>query len=187
MSKVTNGHSFVGGLGKVFLRGVNADSLAGTIPETVFICFQMTFAIITPRTYRGCLRGTNEILRHALVHGNLVYNCLRANLPHGVVWRWLLFWRYFGALDFAGGTVVHVNAGVAALVAALMIGKRLGYPESPMPPHNLTLTVIGASMLWVGWFGFNAGQRFGSRWRSGDGDARHTNLYRHRRRGVDVH
>ncbi len=157
MSKVTNGHSFVGGLGKVFLRGVNADSLAGTIPETVFICFQMTFAIITPALIAGAFAERmkfSAMLWFMGIWSIIVY----APICH-MAWSGdgSYFGDILGALDFAGGTVVHVNAGVAALVAALMIGKRLGYPESPMPPHNLTLTVIGASMLWVGWFGFNAG------------------------------
>ena len=157
MSKVTNGHSFVGGLSKAFLRGVNADSLSGTIPETVFICFQMTFAIITPALIAGAFAERmkfSAMLWFMGIWSIIVY----APICH---MAWAGDGSYFGdilgALDFAGGTVVHVNAGVAALVAALMIGKRHGYPETPMPPHNLTLTVIGASMLWVGWFGFNAG------------------------------
>ena len=157
MSKVTNGHSFVGGLSKAFLRGVNADSLSGTIPETVFICFQMTFAIITPALIAGAFAERmkfSAMLWFMGIWSIIVY----APICH---MAWAGDGSYFGdilgALDFAGGTVVHVNAGVAALVAALMIGKRYGYPETPMPPHNLTLTVIGASMLWVGWFGFNAG------------------------------
>ena len=155
--KVTNAHSFFGGLGKVFLRGVSADSLSGTIPETVFICFQMTFAIITPALIAGAFAERmkfSAMLWFMGVWSIIVY----APICH-MAWSGdgSYFGDIWGALDFAGGTVVHVNAGVAALVAALMIGKRLGYPETPMPPHNLTLTVIGASMLWVGWFGFNAG------------------------------
>ena len=155
--KVTNGHSFVGGLGKVFLRGVNADSLSGTIPETVFICFQMTFAIITPALIAGAFAERmkfSAMLWFMGIWSIIVY----APICH-MAWSGdgSYFGDILGALDFAGGTVVHVNAGVAALVAALMIGKRIGYPETPMAPHNLTLTVIGASMLWVGWFGFNAG------------------------------
>ncbi len=153
----TNGHSFVGGLSKAFLRGVNADSLSGTIPETVFICFQMTFAIITPALIAGAFAERmkfSAMLWFMGIWSIIVY----APICH-MAWAGpgSYFGDILGALDFAGGTVVHVNAGVAALVAALMIGKRYGYPETPMPPHNLTLTVIGASMLWVGWFGFNAG------------------------------
>ena len=155
--KVANAHSFFGGLSKVFLKGVNADSLSGTIPETVFICFQMTFAIITPALIAGAFAERmkfSAMLWFMGIWSIIVY----APICH-MAWSGdgSYFGDILGALDFAGGTVVHVNAGVAALVAALMIGKRHGYPETPMPPHNLTLTVIGASMLWVGWFGFNAG------------------------------
>ena len=154
---VINAHSFIGGLGKVFLRGVNADSLSGTIPETVFICFQMTFAIITPALIAGAFAERmkfSAMLWFMGIWSIIVY----APICH-MAWSGpgSYFGDILGALDFAGGTVVHVNAGIAALVAALIIGKRLGYPETPMAPHNLTLTVIGASMLWVGWFGFNAG------------------------------
>ena len=154
--QVTNAHSFFGGLGKAFLRGVSADSLSGTIPETVFICFQMTFAIITPALITGAFAERmkfSAMLWFMGVWSIIVYApiCHMAWSGNGA------YFANWGVIDFAGGTVVHVNAGVAALVAALLIGKRLGYPETPMPPHNLTLTVIGASMLWVGWFGFNAG------------------------------
>ncbi len=157
VSKTTNPHSFFGGLGKFFLNGVNADSLSGTIPETVFICFQLTFAIITPALIAGAFAERmkfSAMLWFMGVWSIIVY----APICH-MAWGGdgSYFGDILGALDFAGGTVVHVNAGVAALVAALMVGKRLGYPETPMAPHNLTLTVIGASMLWVGWFGFNAG------------------------------
>ena len=155
--KVTNFYSFVGGFGKIFLRGVNADSLSGTIPETVFICFQMTFAIITPALIAGAFAERmkfSAMLWFMGIWSIIVY----APICH-MAWsgNGSYFGDILGALDFAGGTVVHVNAGIAALIAALMIGKRLDYPGTPMPPHNLTLTVIGASMLWVGWFGFNAG------------------------------
>jgi Amt family ammonium transporter len=155
--KTTNAHSFIGGLGKIFLSGVTADSLSGTIPETVFICFQLTFAIITPALIAGAFAERmkfSAMLWFMGIWSIIVY----APICH-MAWSGdgSYFGDILGALDFAGGTVVHVNAGVAALVAALMIGKRIGYPETPMAPHNLTLTVIGASMLWVGWFGFNAG------------------------------
>jgi Amt family ammonium transporter len=155
--KVTNGHSFVGGLSKAFLRGVNADSLSGTIPETVFICFQMTFAIITPALIAGAFAERmkfSAMLIFSVVWSIIVY----APLCH-MAWSGdgSLFGDIIGALDFAGGTVVHINAGIAALVAAILVGKRLGYQTTAMPPHSLTLTVVGASMLWVGWFGFNAG------------------------------
>ena len=152
-----NAHSFIGGLGKIFLSGVTADSLSGTIPETVFICFQLTFAIITPALIAGAFAERmkfSAMLWFMGVWSIIVY----APICH-MAWSGdgSYFGDILGALDFAGGTVVHVNAGIAALIAAIMVGKRLGYPETPMAPHNLTLTVIGASMLWVGWFGFNAG------------------------------
>ena len=155
--KTTNAHSFIGGLSKFFLSGVTADSLSGTIPETVFICFQLTFAIITPALIAGAFAERmkfSAMLWFMGIWSIIVY----APICH-MAWSGdgSYFGDILGALDFAGGTVVHVNAGIAALIAAIMVGKRFGYPETPMAPHNLTLTVIGASMLWVGWFGFNAG------------------------------
>ena len=157
VGKTTNAHSFIGGLGKLFLSGVTVDSLSGTIPETVLICFQLTFAIITPALIAGAFAERMKFSAMLWFMGAwsiIVY----APICH-MAWSGdgSYFGDILGALDFAGGTVVHVNAGIAALIAALMVGKRLGYPETPMAPHNLTLTVIGASMLWVGWFGFNAG------------------------------
>ena len=154
---VTNFHSFVGGLGKAFLSGVSVQSLSGTIPETVFITFQLTFAIITPALIAGAFAERmkfSAMLWFMAIWSIVVYTpiCHMAWSGEGS-----FFGSMLGALDFAGGTVVHINAGIAALVAALVIGKRVGYPVTPMPPHSLTLTVVGASMLWVGWFGFNAG------------------------------
>jgi len=153
----TNLNSFVGGLGKVFLAGIGADTMSGTIPETVFIMFQLTFAIITPALIVGAFAERmkfSAMLLFSAIWSLVVY----APICH---MAWSGDGSYFGnilsALDFAGGTVVHVNAGIAALVAVLVIGNRNGYPKTPMPPHNLTLAVVGASMLWVGWFGFNAG------------------------------
>ncbi len=151
-----NLNSFVGGLGKLFLSGVGADSMTGTIPETVFITFQMTFAIITPALIAGAFAERmkfSAMLLFTVMWSTIVYApvCHMAwSGPGGFFWD-------LGVLDFAGGTVVHINAGVAALVAAIMIGKREGFGQVPLPPHSLTITVIGASMLWVGWFGFNAG------------------------------
>ena len=151
-----NLNSFVGGLGKFFLSGVGADSMTGTIPETVFITFQMTFAIITPALIAGAFAERmkfSAMLLFSVMWSTIVYApvCHMAwSGPGGFFWD-------LGVLDFAGGTVVHINAGVAALVAAIMIGKRRGFGQVPLPPHSLTITVIGASMLWVGWFGFNAG------------------------------
>jgi Amt family ammonium transporter len=145
---------FVGGLGKAFLAGVSVDSLSGTIPETVFMTFQMTFAIITPALIVGAFAERMKFSALLWFMG-LWLTFVYAPVCHWV-WGggWLGDW---GVLDFAGGTVVHINAGIAGLVAAIMLGKGAGFPGTAMPPHNLSLTVIGASMLWVGWFGFNAG------------------------------
>ena len=149
--------SFVGGLGTMFLKGVGVDSLSGTIPETVFITFQLTFAIITPALIAGAFAERmkfSAMLIFSILWSVVVY----APLCH-MAWSGpgSLFGDVIGALDFAGGNVVHINAGIAALVAAILVGKRIGYQTTAMPPHSLTLTVVGASMLWVGWFGFNAG------------------------------
>ncbi|MEC9328557.1 MAG: ammonium transporter [Pseudomonadota bacterium] len=147
--------AYWGGLSKLFLRGVTVDALSGSIPETVFMTFQMTFAIITPALMVGAFAERMKFSAMLCFMGlwlTLVY----APITHWV-WGdggWL---GGLGILDFAGGTVVHINAGIAGLVAALVLGKRKGYPSSPMPPHNLGYTLIGAAMLWVGWFGFNAG------------------------------
>jgi Amt family ammonium transporter len=143
-----------GGLGKSFLSGVEVKTLKGTIPETVFAMFQLTFAIITPALVIG---GYAERVRFS---GMLLFSVLWLLAVYAPVahWVWGDGWlAKMGLMDFAGGTVVHLNAGMAALVAALVLGRRRGFPETPMPPHNLTMTVAGASMLWVGWFGFNAG------------------------------
>ena len=149
--------SFVGGLGTMFLRGIGVDTLSGTIPETVFITFQLTFAIITPALIAGAFAERmkfSAMLIFSVLWSVIVY----APLCH-MAWSGdgSLFGDIIGALDFAGGNVVHINAGIAALVAAILVGKRIGYQTTAMPPHSLTLTVVGASMLWVGWFGFNAG------------------------------
>ena len=154
--KLTLG-SFVGGLGTYFLNGVTTSSMTENIPETVFIVFQLTFAIITPALIAGAFAERmkfSAMLLFSAVWSLIVY----APLCH-MAWSGTgsLFGDIIGALDFAGGNVVHINAGIAALVAAILVGKRLGYQTSAMPPHSLTLTVVGASMLWVGWFGFNAG------------------------------
>lgn len=146
-------NDYIGG-GNVMLSEVTREAMNGTIPETVFVMFQMTFAIITPALIVG---GFAERMKFSAI---LVFSCLWMFLVYVPVchWVWGGGWlSQLGLLDFAGGTVVHINAGVAAIVAAVVLGKRKGFPESPMPPHNLTMTVRGASMLWVGWFGFNAG------------------------------
>ena len=153
---VTNIHSFIGGLSKAFASGITADSLIGTIPESVFLTFQMTFAIITPALMVGAFAERMKF--SAMVVFMAAWSLLvYAPICH-MTWAGDgSFFGDLGVLDFAGGTVVHINAGIAALVAAILIGKRRGYPTAPTPPHSMTLTVVGASMLWVGWFGFNAG------------------------------
>jgi len=144
----------LGGLSKAWLAGVELDSVSGAIPETVFVMFQMTFAIITPALIVG---GFAERMRFAAMLAFSVLWLLVVYLPV-THWVWGGGWlASIGFRDFAGGAVVHVNAGVAALVAALVLGNRTGFPATPMPPHSLPMTVMGASMLWVGWFGFNAG------------------------------
>ena len=148
------GNAFVGGLGKAFLSGVTVDAMSGTIPETVFMTFQMTFAVITPALIVGAFA---ERMKFSAM---LVFMALWLTLVYAPVchWVWGGGWLGgFGILDFAGGTVVHINAGVAGLAAALVLGPRRGYPETPMLPNNLSYTIVGAAMLWVGWFGFNAG------------------------------
>ncbi|MDV3238107.1 MAG: ammonium transporter [Gammaproteobacteria bacterium] len=148
--------SFIGGLGKAFMSGVTVDSLTAAIPESVFATFQMTFAIITPALIVGAFAERmkfSAMLWFMAIWFTVVY----APIAH-MVWGGdgALMWDW-GVLDFAGGTVVHINAGVAGLVAALVLGPRKGYPIVAMPPHNLGYTLMGAAMLWVGWFGFNAG------------------------------
>jgi Amt family ammonium transporter len=136
------------------MNGVMLDSMSGDIPETVFFMFQMTFAIITPALAVGAFA---ERMKFSAV---LWFTALWMVLVYAPVchWVWGGGWLAdIGFMDFAGGSVVHINAGVGAIVAAMMIGNRNGFPDTPMPPHNMTLTVAGASMLWVGWFGFNAG------------------------------
>ena len=148
------GGAWIGSLDKAFLAGVGRDSLSGTLPESVFAMFQMTFAIITPALVVG---GFAERFRFSALLGFTVLWLLLVYVPV-THWVWGGGWLgEMGLLDFAGGTVVHITAGVAALVAALVLGPRRGFPRTAMPPHNLTMTVSGAGMLWVGWFGFNGG------------------------------
>lgn len=148
------GNSWIGDFSKAFLYGINAETLSGDIPEPLFFIFQMTFAVITPALIVGAFAERmkfSSMLLFSAAWLILVY----APVCH---WVWGGGWlQQMGLLDFAGGTVVHVTAGVGALVAAMVIGNRRGYPRTPMPPHNLTMTVTGAGMLWVGWFGFNGG------------------------------
>jgi ammonium transporter, Amt family len=147
-------NSVIGSLSKFFLRGVTRDSLAGTVPETVFIMFQLTFAVITPALIVGSFAERMKFSAMLWFTG-LWLTFVYLPVCH---WVWGGGWLFqLGVLDFAGGLVVHITAGFAALVSAIMLGRRKGFPETPMPPHNLTMTVAGAGMLWVGWFGFNAG------------------------------
>ncbi len=151
-----NLHSFVGTLDNLLLRELDKDDVVAAFPESVFVAFQLTFAIITPALIVGAFA---ERMRFAamLLFSLLWFTAVYVPIAH-MVWAGdgALMWDW-GVLDFAGGTVVHINAGVAGLVAALVLGKRRGYPGTPMPPHNLGYTLVGAAMLWVGWFGFNAG------------------------------
>ena len=144
----------IGDLSKVFMSGVGVDVVSGTIPETVFSIFQLTFAVITPALIVGAFAERmkfSAMLWFMTLWVTIVY----APIAH---WVWGGGWLGgLGVLDFAGGTVVHINAGVAGLVAAIVLGKRRGYPRTAMKPSNLVLTMVGAGMLWVGWFGFNAG------------------------------
>ncbi|MDP8912991.1 MAG: ammonium transporter [Pseudomonadota bacterium] len=169
----TGGSPYIGGLSKAFLSGVDATTLAATfsngvyIPEYAYVVFQMTFACITPALIVGAFAERIRfwpLMLFVVIWLTIVY----FPIAH-MVWYWagpdflptqpgdygLLYG--WGALDFAGGTVVHINAGIAGLVGCLVIGKRIGYKSEPLPPHSLTMTMIGASLLWVGWFGFNAG------------------------------
>ena len=144
-----------GGLDKLFLSGVTRGSVTGTVPEVVFMVYQMAFAIITPAIIVGAFAERMKFSAMLWFMG-IWFTVVYAPIAHWV-WGdggWL---REMGVLDFSGGTVVHINAGIAGLVAALVLGPRRGYPTAPMPPNNLVYTVIGASILWVGWFGFNGG------------------------------
>jgi len=169
----TSGNEFIGGFSKVFLKGVDASTFAATfsngvyLPEYVFVIFQMTFACITPALIVGAFAERikfSSLMVFTVAWLTIVY----FPIAH-MVWYWAgpdflkdaptdfgYLWGK-GALDFAGGTVVHINAGIAGLVGCIMIGKRIGHGKEATPPHSLTMTMIGASLLWVGWFGFNAG------------------------------
>jgi ammonium transporter, Amt family len=153
--------AYIGGFSRLFLAGVTPDSTVATfsegvvIPEYVFICFQMTFAAITPALIVGGLAERmkfSAVLLFSVLWSTFVYLPVAHMVWYG---EGLLF--QMGALDFAGGTVVHINAGIAALVGALVLGQRIGYGRESLPPHSLTLTMVGGALLWVGWFGFNAG------------------------------
>jgi Amt family ammonium transporter len=164
----TSGTSIIGGMSRFFLVGMDINAvnpLAPTIPESVYMCFQMTFAIITPALIAGSF--ADRLKFSAMVLFMILWSLLvYAPIAH-MVWNGDGLMASRGILDFAGGTVVHINAGIAGLVSALVLGKRIGYPKTAMPPHNLVLSVIGASLLWVGWFGFNAGSAVASNGRAG--------------------
>lgn len=149
------GGPLIGGLAKVFFAGVARSSISGTVPESAFAMFQLTFAVITPALVVG---GFAERMKFSSM---LLFSGLWAILVYAPVCHWVWAsdgWLFkLGLLDFAGGTVVHVTAGTAALVAAITLGRRHGFPHTAMLPHNMTMTVTGAGMLWVGWFGFNGG------------------------------
>ena len=168
------GGSIIGNFDRIFLNGmlfqkeagkVTVSHLATTIPESVYMMFQMTFAIITPALIAGAFADRmkfSAMLWFIGLWSLLIYS----PIAH-MMWEPSGYWAAKGVLDFAGGTVVHINAGIAGLVCALVLGKRLGYGKEAMAPHNLTLTLIGASLLWVGWFGFNAGSAVAADGRAG--------------------
>ena len=155
----SEGNAFIGGLDKIMLSGITTDALTGTIPEILFVIFQMTFAIITVAIITGSIAERmkfSAFVAFITIWSVVVY----APITH---WVWGGGWlANDGALDFAGGTVVHINSGIAGLVAAYMLGKRMGLGRESMAPHNLALTVLGASLVWVGWFGFNGGSALGA-------------------------
>lgn len=156
--------AYVGGLDNLFLSGLGVDSISGTIPESVFMTFQMTFAIITAALITGAFADRMKF------SSMLVFMTLWSIVVYAPVCHWVWGGGFLGSdgvLDFAGGTVVHINAGVAGLVACLVLGPRKGYGTENMAPHNVVLTMIGASLLWVGWFGFNAGSELAADGRAG--------------------
>jgi len=165
------GNAWIGDFSKVMLAGVGRDTLSGTIPESLFMMFQMTFAIITPALIIG---GFAERMKFSAM---LLFSAVWLMLVYVPVthWVWGGGWlAEMGLYDFAGGTVVHITAGVAAIVAAVVLGPRKGFPTTPMMPHNMTMTIAGAGMLWVGWFGFNGGSALAS-----NGDAAMAMLVTH--------
>ena len=152
--------AFIGDLSNLFLANVTPDSVSGTLPELVFVVFQLTFACITASLVVG---GIAERMKFGAVMAFLAIWFTFSYLPIAhMVWSGAGLFFNMGALDFAGGTVVHINSGVAALIAAIVLGPRLGYLKEPIAPHNLVFTYIGACLLWVGWFGFNAGSALGA-------------------------
>ena len=161
----SEGNPFFGGLSRVFLNGVTLDAMSGSIPESVFVSFQMTFFMITPALIAGAFADRMKFSAMLWFFG-LWSIIVYAPICH-MVWASDGYLFKDGVLDFAGGTVVHINAGIAGLVSALILGKRMGYPTTPLPPHNLVLSVIGAGLLWAGWFGFNVGSALAANDRAG--------------------
>ncbi len=159
-----NWQQFIGGASKVFLPDLGTASLTGDIPESVYFMFQMTFAIITPALIVGAFAERMKF--SAMLWFSGLWLCLvYVPICH---WIWGGGWLAdLGVMDFAGGIVIHINAGIAALVSALVLGKRRGFPTTAMPPHNMTMVVTGAGMLWVGWYGFNAGSALTADGRAG--------------------
>ncbi len=157
---VTGDGPIIGGLDYAFLRHMTVDSLSGTIPESVFVTFQMTFAIITPALIVGAFAERIKFSA-VMLFSILWFVCSYIPIWH-MAWSGNGLFHRWHVLDFAGGTVVHINAAMAGLVGCLMVGKRKGAFQEPIKPHSLPLTVVGASMLWVGWFGFNAGSAVGA-------------------------
>ncbi len=165
------GNAIIGDFSKVMMAGIGRETLSGTIPESLFMLFQMTFAIITPALIIG---GFAERMKFSAM---LLFSAIWLLLVYVPVTHWVWGGGWLGSMglyDFAGGTVVHITAGVAALVAAVVLGPRKGFPTTAMPPHNMTMTVTGAGMLWVGWFGFNGGSALAS-----DGNAAMAMLVTH--------
>ena len=170
----TPGNAYFGGMSRFFLNGmlfqneagkVTVSHLGTSIPESVYMMFQMTFAIITPALIAGAFADRMKFSAMLWFMG--LWSVLIYSPIAHIMWEPSGKWAAAGILDFAGGTVVHINAGIAGLVCALVLGKRVGYGKEPMAPHNLVLTLIGASLLWVGWFGFNAGSAVASNGRAG--------------------
>ncbi|MGS2723316.1 ammonium transporter [Porticoccus sp. GXU_MW_L64] len=167
----SEGNAFIGDFSKILMAGIGKDTLSGDIPESLFMMFQMTFAIITPALIVG---GFAERMKFGAM---LLFSCIWLLLVYVPITHWVWGGGWLGSMglyDFAGGTVVHITAGVAALVAAIVLGPRRGFPAVAMPPHNRTMVVTGAGMLWVGWFGFNGGSALGA-----NGDAAMAMLVTH--------
>jgi len=153
-------NAYWGGFGKMFLAGITTDTLSGTIPELLFFAFQMTFAIITPALIIGAF--AERIKFSAVILFSIIWFTLSYLPIWHMAWSSNGYFHKFHVLDFAGGTVVHINAAIAGLVGCIMVGPREGFGKKPLTPHNVPFVLIGAALLWVGWFGFNAGSQLGA-------------------------